>query len=202
MPSNGIIGRLSTIQEAELQRLVHQLQLSDGSPSTSASMLVTMSSLDRMSLMTFYFLNEIDEHEIFVEIGDIVDGAVLHDEYIDEMLAMSMSQIRKIVQPEITTPFDLFRVSTIEIVEEIPTTLALEFTKDDIVDVLFNNPIGSIEGASQLCGPPLSFDVLLRFVSRSNDVHDSSFMDLSIFEYLPISYDHFICTFLTHITDI
>ena len=148
MPSNGIIGRLSTIQEAELQRLVHLLQLSDGSPSTSASMLVTMSSLDRMSLMTFYFLNEIDEHEIFVEIGDIVDGAVLHDEYIDEMLAMSMSQIRKIVQPEITTPFDLFRVSTIEIVEEIPTTLALEFTKDDIVDVLFNDPIGSIEGAS------------------------------------------------------
>ena len=150
MPSNGIIGRLGTIQEAELQRLVHQLQLSDGAPSTSTSMLVTLSSLDRMSLVTFYFPDEIDEHGIFFEIGDIVDGAVLHDEYIDEMLAMSMSQIREIVQPEIATPFDLFEVSTIEIVEEILTTLASEFTKDDIVDVLFNDPIGSIEGASTL----------------------------------------------------
>ena len=30
-------------------------------------------------------------------------------------------------------------------------------------------------------GPPLSFDVLSRFVSRSDNVHDSSSMDLSIF---------------------
>ena len=37
--------------------------------------------------------------------------------------------------------------------------------------------------------PPLSFDVLSRYVSRSDDVHDSSFMDLSIFEYLPVSCD-------------
>ncbi|KAL6350237.1 hypothetical protein AAG906_004182 [Vitis piasezkii] len=147
MPSNRIIGRLSTIQEAELQRLVHQLQLSDGAPGTSASMLVTLSSLDRMSLMTFYFPDEIDEHRVFAEIGDIVDGVVPHDEYIDEMLAMSMSQIEEIVQAELATPFDLFGVSTIEIAEKIPTTLALEFTEDDIVDVLFNEPIGSIEGA-------------------------------------------------------
>ena len=41
-------------------------------------------------------------------------------------------------------------MSTIEIVEEILITLASEFTKDDIVDVLFNDPIGSIEGASTL----------------------------------------------------
>ena len=44
-----------------------------------------------MSLMTLYFPDEIDEHETFVEIEDIVDGAVPHDEYIDEMLTMSMS---------------------------------------------------------------------------------------------------------------
>ena len=46
-----------------------------------------------MSLMTLYFPDEIDEHEIFAEIRDIVDGVVPHDEYIDEMLVMSMSQI-------------------------------------------------------------------------------------------------------------
>ena len=65
--------------------------MSDGAPSISASALATPSSPYRMSLMTLYFPDEIDEHETFVEIEDIVDGAVPHDEYIDEMLTMSMS---------------------------------------------------------------------------------------------------------------
>ncbi|RVW86628.1 hypothetical protein CK203_045681 [Vitis vinifera] len=39
-PSDGIIGGLSTTQEAELQRLVQQLQLSDGAPGPSASVLI------------------------------------------------------------------------------------------------------------------------------------------------------------------
>ena len=37
--------------------------------------------------------------------------------------------------------------------------------------------------------PSLSFDVLLGFISHSDDAHDSSFMDLSIFEYLPVFCD-------------
>ena len=44
-----------------------------------------------MSLMALYFPDEIDEHETFAEVGDIVDGATPHDEYINEMLAMSLS---------------------------------------------------------------------------------------------------------------
>ena len=50
-----------------------------------------------MSLMTLYFPDELDEHGTFVEVGDIVDGANPHDEYIDEMLALSLSQIEEIV---------------------------------------------------------------------------------------------------------
>ena len=69
--------------------------------------------------MTLCFLDEIDEHEIFAEIGDIVDGAVPHDEYVNEMLAMSLNQIEEIVSLELTSPFDLFGVSVIEIAEEI-----------------------------------------------------------------------------------
>ena len=92
-PSDGIIGELSTTQETELQRLVQQLRLSDGAPGPSTSTLITPSSLDRTSLMTLCFLDEIDEHKTLAEIIDIVDGVVPHDEYIDEMLAMSMSQI-------------------------------------------------------------------------------------------------------------
>ena len=92
-PSNGIIGGLKTTQETELQRLVQQLRLSDGAPGLSTSTLITPSSPDHTSLMTLCFLDEIDKHETLAEISDIVDGVVPHDEYIDEMLAMSMSQI-------------------------------------------------------------------------------------------------------------
>ena len=44
-----------------------------------------------MSLMTLYFPNEVNEHGTFSEIGDIVDRVVPCDEYVDKMLAMSMS---------------------------------------------------------------------------------------------------------------
>ena len=131
----------------------------------------------------FYFLKEVDEYGTFIEIGDMVDGVIPHDEYVDEMLAMGMSQIDGIVQLKLASPFDLFRVFAIEVAEEIQTTLDLEFSKDAIVvDDLFEDTIASIEGAYDFVDPLLSFDVLSRFVSYSNDVHDSSFMDLSIFQ--------------------
>ncbi|KAL6350720.1 hypothetical protein AAG906_028181 [Vitis piasezkii] len=162
--------RLCKERKVELQQLAHQLQLSDGASGTSASALATPSSLDRMSLKTLYFPGEIDEHKTFSEVGDIVDGVVPHDQYIDEMLVMS--QIDEIIRLELATPFDLFR-----------------FTDEDIVDVLFDGPVGPIEGKSEFVDPPFSFDVLLGFISRSDDVPNSSFMDLSIFQYLSVSYD-------------
>ena len=140
--------------------------------------------------MTLYFLDEINKHETFVEIGDIVDGAMPHDEFTDEMHAISLSQIKEIFQLELASPFYLFRVSVIEIDEEILTAPAPESTEDAIaVDDLFDGLVGLVEGAFDFVDLPLSFDVLSGFFSYSNDVHDSSFMDLSIFEYLPVSYD-------------
>ncbi|KAL6345765.1 hypothetical protein AAG906_017513 [Vitis piasezkii] len=149
-------------RSAELQCLVYQLRLSDGALGTSALALATPSSPD----------------------------PVPHDEYIDERLAMSMGQIDEIFQPELASPFDLFGVSAIEVAEEIQIASDLEFLEDAVVvDVLFEGLIGPVEGASDFVDLPISFDVLSGFVSRSNDVHDSSFMDLSIFEYLPIPCD-------------
>ncbi|RVW77767.1 hypothetical protein CK203_050316 [Vitis vinifera] len=179
-------------EEVELQRLVHQLRLSDGAPGTSASALATPSFPNHMSLMTLYFLDEVDEHGTFAEIRDMVDGVVPHDRYIDEMLAMSMSQIDGIVQPEFASPFDLFGVSAIEVAEEIQIAPALEFSEDDIVDddvfVCVNSPV-MVE--SKHVDPPLSFDILSRFVSHSDDLLTfSSYMDMSLFEYLPISCDN------------
>ena len=45
--------------------------------------------------------------------------------------------------------------------------------------------------ADEKCGsiPPILFNVLSGFVSRFDGVHDSSLMDLSIFEYLHVSCD-------------
>ena len=65
--------------------------MSDGAPSTSTSALTVASSPNHMSLMTLYFPNEIDEQGTFAKIEDIVDKVVPRDEYVDEMLVMSMS---------------------------------------------------------------------------------------------------------------
>ena len=38
-----------------------------------------------------YFPEETDEYETFIEITDIIDEAILHDEYNDEMLMVDTS---------------------------------------------------------------------------------------------------------------
>ena len=93
--------------------------MSDRTPGTSTFALVALSSPDHMSLTTLYFPDEIDEHGTFSDIGDIVDGTIPHDEYVNEMLVMSMSQIDGMIQPKLTSPFDLFGVSAIKVAEEI-----------------------------------------------------------------------------------
>ena len=46
---------------------------------------------------------------------------------------------------------------------------------------MFEGTVNPVEEVSDFVDPPLSFDVLLGFVSRSDDVSVASFMDLSIF---------------------
>ena len=58
-----------------------------------------------------------------------------------------------------------------------------------VIDDLFEGTIGPIGRAFDFMDPPLSFDVLSGFVSRFDNVHDSSFMNLSIFEYLLVFCD-------------
>ncbi|RVX00526.1 Transposon Ty3-I Gag-Pol polyprotein [Vitis vinifera] len=188
-PSDGIIGGLSTTQEVELQRLVQQLQLSDGALGPLTYVLIAPPSPDRTSLMMLCFPDEIDDHGTFVEIGDVVDEAVPRDEYVDEMLTMSLSQTEEIAPSELASPFDLFGVSILEIIGEIQVAPAPEVAEDVIVvDGLFDGPVGLVEGASDLVDPPFSFDVLSGFVSRHDYVSDFSSMDLSTFEYLSVSH--------------
>ena len=107
----------------------------------------------------------------------------------DEMLALILSQIEEIVQPELTSPFNLFGVSFIEIAEEIQTAPAPEIAEDIIaVDDFLDGPISLVEGVSDFVDSPLSFDVLSGFISRHDYVSNFSSMDLSIFEYFPVSH--------------
>ncbi|RVW13463.1 Transposon Ty3-G Gag-Pol polyprotein [Vitis vinifera] len=149
----------------------------------------------RMSLAD-YFVRGSETRPRLEEIDSVViDGVVPHDEYRDEMDMMTVSQITSIVQLQPVSAFDMFGVSTIEVFEGTQTLLIPELPEDD--SSLFEGIVSPVEGASDLVDPPLSFDVSSRFVSRSDDVSVASFMDLSIFEYSPVSCDS-ISTFAPH----
>ncbi|RVW68713.1 Retrovirus-related Pol polyprotein from transposon 17.6 [Vitis vinifera] len=176
-----------TDRETELQHLFHQLQLSDGAPDTSFPMAITPTSPDRASMLSLCFPEEITSDGVIVDPTEVIDGVVPHDEYRDEMDMMTVSQIAGIVQLQPVSAFDMFGVSTIEVFEGTQTLPVPELPEDD--SSLFEGIVSPVEGASDLVDPPLSFDVLSGFVSRSDDVSVASFMDLSIFEYSPVSCD-------------
>ena len=138
-----------------------------------------------------YFLEETNEYGTFVEIVDMIDEVIPCYEYSDEMLMVDMSQITNDVKPTIASPLDLFGVLAIEMVEDVQLVLAsgllTAITHDDDV---FEGVTSPVMVESEHVDPPLSFDVLSRFVSRSDDVLTlSSYMDMSLFKYLPISCD-------------
>ncbi|RVX11667.1 Retrovirus-related Pol polyprotein from transposon 17.6 [Vitis vinifera] len=113
------------------------------------------------------------------------------EETIDCGVDVEPTRIVEMVQPKSISPFDLFEVSAIEVAEEIQTVLAPELMEDVTVgDDEFEDIFGFIEGTSNFVDPPLSFDILSGFISCSDDDYDSVSMDLSIFEYLPISCDN------------
>ena len=168
-----------TDRKTELQHLFHQLQLSDGAPNTSFPMMITLTSPDRTSLLSLCFPEEITDDGVIVAPTEMIDGAVPRDEYRDKMDMMTVSQITNTVQLQPISPFDMFGVSTIEVLDGPQTILISELLEDD--SSLFEGTISLVEGAFDFMDPPLSFDVLLGFVSRFDDVSIASFMDLSIF---------------------
>ncbi|RVW62379.1 Retrovirus-related Pol polyprotein from transposon 17.6 [Vitis vinifera] len=144
---------------------------------------------DREPIFSIYFTSykEITGDGVMVDSTEMIDGVVSHDEYRDEMDMMTMSQITSIVQLQPVSAFDMFGVSTIEVFEGTQTLPVPELPEDD--SSLYEGIVSPVEGASDLVDPPLSFDVLSGFVSRSDDVSIASFIDLSISEYSPVSCD-------------
>ena len=113
----------------------------------------------------------------------MIDEIVSHDEYSDEMLMVDMSLITDDVQLETISPFDLFGVLAIEMVEDVQLVLTFGLPIDVIHDDdVFEGVINLVVVESKHVHPPLSFDVLSGFVFRVDDVPVlSSYMDMSIF---------------------
>ena len=102
-----------------MQHLFHQLQLGDGTLSTSVSIVIAPPSPDRASLLSLCFPKEVTTNGVVIKPAKMIDGVIFHDEWRYEMDMMGMSQITIIVQPEPSSPFDLFRVFTIEVTKDI-----------------------------------------------------------------------------------
>ena len=119
------------------------------------------------------------------EIADYggIDGVMLSDDYDEELLRMVISQ------PEPDSALSDFHVLALR--DDEDASLAPDddaITGDVIVDIASPGILGHVVGESDVVEPPLSFDVLSGFVSRSDDVLAFSSMDLSIFEYSPVSF--------------
>ena len=117
------------------------------------------------------FPEEIDEYGTFIEIKNIIDEAILHDEYNDEMLMVDMSKITDDVQLKTASPLNLLGILAIEMVKDVqlvpaPGLLTVVAHDDDIFEGVISPAVVEFEHVD----PLLSFDVLLGFVSCFDDV--------------------------------
>ncbi|KAL6342189.1 hypothetical protein AAG906_006803 [Vitis piasezkii] len=117
------------------------------------------------------------------EVQPHVEEMGVEDSTVDELQRM-------LLQRKPFSPLELFGVSVIEIVEEDPTILAHELPAFVVPTIdMYEGNVGPIEGACNSVDPPLSFDILLGFVTHFDYVSNDSIMDLSIYEYLSVSCD-------------
>ncbi|RVW39426.1 Transposon Ty3-G Gag-Pol polyprotein [Vitis vinifera] len=88
---------------------------------------------DRETIFSIYFTSykEITSDGVIVDPIEVIDGVVPHDEYRDEMDMMTVSQITGIVQLQPISPFDMFGVSTIEVLEGTQIIPVPELLEDD-----------------------------------------------------------------------
>ena len=120
-------------------------------------------------MFSMCFPNEIVDYE-----G--VDGVMSSDDYVEELLQMVISQ------PKPDYAYSDFCVLALEDDEDAPPTPADDVIMDDVISNIASSDIlGHVVGESDYVDPPLSFDILSGFVSRSEDVLAFSSMDLSIF---------------------
>ena len=154
---DGSIYEPTDIQHVELHQLFSQLQLCDGAPDTSTT-LIAPPSPERSSVLTMCFPDEIADY------GGIY-GVMSSDDYDKEQLRMVISQ------PEPDSALSYFHVLALRDDEDAPLAPDDDAITGDVnVDIAFPDILGHVVGKSDVVDPPLSFDVLSGFVSRSDDV--------------------------------
>ena len=158
-----------------MHHLFSHLQLSGGASKTSTT-LIAPPSRRQSSVFTMCFLDEIVYYE-----G--IDEVMSSDDYVEELLQMVISQ------SEPNSALSDFCVLALRDDEDAPLALDVDVIMDDvIIDTASPDILGHVMGESDSVGPSLSFDIFSGFVSHSDDVLAFSSMDLSIFEYLPVSF--------------
>ena len=95
--------------------MFNQLQLGEGILDASVTMMIASPSLDQASLLSLFFLDEINDDGVVIELIEVIDEVVSHEKYHDEIEMMGISQIINVVQPKIVSPFNLFGVFDIDV---------------------------------------------------------------------------------------
>ena len=175
---DGSIDEPTNIQHVKLHQIFSQLHLRGGAPDTSTT-LISPPSPGQSSVLTMCFPNEIADY------GGI-DGVMSSNDYDEELLQMVISQ------PKPDSALSYFRVLTLRDDEDAPLASDDDAITDVvIVDIASPDILGHVVGESDVVDPPLSHVLMLLlsgFVSHFDDVLAFSSMDLSIFEYSPVSF--------------
>ena len=98
--------------------MLYQMQMGDETFGVSAFVTIAPPSLDKANIFSLCFPDETTDYRVVIELADMIDGVIPHDEYRDEMDMLGINQFLDAVQLEPFSPLEFFRVSIIEIVEE------------------------------------------------------------------------------------
>ncbi|KAL6347767.1 hypothetical protein AAG906_026296 [Vitis piasezkii] len=108
------------------------------------------------NLFSLCFPDETVDYGIVIELANMIDGLVPHDEYRDEMDMLGISQFFDTVQREPFSPLELFGVFFIEIAEEDQIVPALELPTFVVPTIdMYEGTVGPVEGVSEFMDPPL-----------------------------------------------
>ncbi|RVW62164.1 hypothetical protein CK203_062580 [Vitis vinifera] len=110
------------------------------------AMMVAPSSPGWANMFSMCFLDEDFDYGLLLDSGGGTDGVTLDDAYTDEMDMIGIGHILDVALQEPHFVCDLFGVSMLKMDGD-----------DSITDVAIPN-FTSVEGASDIMGPPISFD--------------------------------------------
>ena len=142
------------------------------------AMIVTPPSPSRASVLFMFFLEEVLDYDLPMDLGDDIDRVTLLDTYMDEMDMINIGRILDAAPLGPRLVFDMLGISMLEIDDDNGLVAT---------DIIHN--IIYVKEASDFVDPPLSFDTMSDFVTCFDDISDGN-NDMSIFEYLPVS-QHF-----------